>query len=55
MTIFIRICIVILWGDFSGRIFFFNGILLLEISKKGKMTLPDESRDLIGKSQEIWN
>ena len=34
----------------------FDGNFFVEITKKkGKMTLPDKSRDVIGKSQEIWN
>ena len=34
----------------------FDGNFLVEITKKKrKMTLPDESRDVYWKSQEIWN
>ena len=47
---------------FVKKLFFFrakknfDGNFLVEITKKNKkMTLPDESRDQIGKSQEIWD
>jgi hypothetical protein len=33
----------------------FDGIFFVQVTKKRKMTLPDESRDQIGKSQEIWD
>ena len=33
----------------------FDGIFFAEDSKKRKITLPDKSRDKIGKSQEIWD
>ena len=33
----------------------FDGIFLVEVTKKKKNTLPGESRDQIGKSQELWD
>ena len=34
----------------------FDSVFFIEVTKKNKkMTLPDESRDQIGKSQEIWD
>ena len=32
----------------------FDGVFFVEVTKKNEK-LPDESRDQIGKSQEIWN
>ena len=49
------------WAIFDKKSLFFRskkkfeGNFFLEITKKRKMTLPDESKDVIVKSQEIWN
>ena len=50
LTIFVK-----KWFFFRAKKIF-DGIFLVEVTKKKlKMTLPDESRDQIGKSQEIWD
>ena len=50
LTIFVK-----KWFFFRAKNFF-DAICLVEVTKKNKkMTLPDESRDQIGKGQEIWD
>ena len=40
---------------FWGAKKIFEGMFFVEVTKKMKNVLPDESRDQIGKTQEIWD